>query len=330
LIVLGLLAGIASGFKIHGILYLLPSGFLVLSEISSSLAAARGTVIAGLICVGVIAIATIFDYEVVVNYINYVLMLAPAHPSIRSEFLNSFAFVLALFMLILLGHVLAKSRPQRSQLFHLAGLALAAGIALVPASKLGAGPHHMIPFIPHAMFMVAQTLDRPNEFRTASSRSLGARILVLQLVTVVLFVPQLAELVLELVQNQPQRAIREELVGISERYPEALIAPGSFEDYPDYFFQPIVVARTGKLLVDAGPYMDLKLANVSDQPFVEILRACRIRQWIVPGAQPWTMGSYFMDDRTEKSMFSDNLRNTFLATYRLVDRSSHYSVWQCD
>jgi hypothetical protein len=37
---------------------------------------------------------------------------------------------------------------------------------------------------------------------------------------------------------------------------------------------------------DAAAYMDLKLAIVSAQAFIEIVQACRIRQWIVPGVQP--------------------------------------------
>jgi hypothetical protein len=61
--------------------------------------------------------------------------------------------------------------------------------------------------------------------------------------------------------------------------------------------------------------------------WVPYLTQCQVERWIMPrGEEPFAVRSYFYD---KVLLFDDAFRQAFLANYRLVAESDHFTVWEC-
>jgi hypothetical protein len=80
--------------------------------------------------------------------------------------------------------------------------------------------------------------------------------------------------------------------------------------------------------IDAQILMELNKTGIDgSRRWVPYLTQCQVERWIMPrGEEPFAVRSYFYD---KVLLFDDAFRQAFLANYRLVAESDHFTVWEC-
>ena len=309
LLLLGLCAGLASGMKLHGFLYIAPAAAIVLARRKPAagdlliLATSAAAAFLLLFLPGNVSASAFFGY----------LRLAAGHGLSGALFLLNLAFAAALWcpLLALPGGWRLLRKPP---LLALALLQL--GVAVI-ASKPGAGIHHLLPFIPANALVFAAYAQPPRQ--TAAS-----------LVWLAALVPGLAAsalLAFHMARDwSAYDRARAELMQIRTKYPDLVMGVGGSSFYPYAFMRPML-ALNGPPQVEYSSYMDLRLAGAPDTPLREAFDTCRIRHLAMPRREaPFSMASYYAPG---VPMFSDALRETFARRYVKVAGGAWYDTYEC-
>ena len=315
LLAIGLCAGLASGMKLHGCLYIAPAAIAFLSRHRFSadvvwlpLLAAAGAFLLVFLPAGV-SMPAFFDY----------LLLASGHGLSARIFLFNLVFMAALWSPLVValaadGRVRELLRPS---LLALAALQVA--VALV-GSKPGAGLHHLLPFIPANALLFARYAE-PGP-RTVNVATLT--------VWLAVFLPGLYTCVqqgLGMAANwRAFETAQRELLLIKQTFPGTVMGLAGRETFPLVYLRPLLETRDSPQ-VEYSSYMDLRLAGVSDRPLRDALDGCRIGHLAVPiGEPPFSMASIYTP---ATPLFSDDLRDTFRRRFASVARGNWYEVFKC-
>jgi hypothetical protein len=209
------------------------------------------------------------------------------------------------------------------------GLVAAIAVVVATASKAGAGPHHLLPFIVPALYLVTNSAAG----KAGGSAAIVNRFDPLKLVFVLFLVGCVSCLANLGAQSARQiKAWREQSAKLSElseliqANPEAEVGVGDTSTYSDSFFRPIQVWRNGQLHLDVGAWMDLKAAGVGEAAALKAISNCRVGAWILPAGTPFSAISFY----DGKPMFSNAFQASFVASYHKVSESRHYSIWKCN
>jgi hypothetical protein len=327
IILLGLLAGFASGFKIHGAVYIVPSAVMALTRSESIKSCLRYIIFAAIICIATILAPFALSNVSLSGYLQY-LSLASHHHFDSEKMIDSILFLIELIVLALFAMGLSGKTLSKSYVAYAGALIFASAMTILPASKEGAGAHHMLPFAPHFLYLVSFAISFESSRQTASNAL--ARLL---FVAVIVVLPALAfrfyavylrtaELIRDSAAVSEQRRSLEDL---ASRYPGVAMAPGTSSNYSAYYHSPVLTDLGSPLIVDAGAYMDLERAGMNAHPLEESLSACRNEYWVAPGDKPWTVKSYYSND----SLFSQDIIELFKRKYATIEVSTTYTVWKC-
>ena len=309
LLLLGACAGLASGMKLHGFLYIAPAAALLL---------ARGRLAAGDLLIPVASAAATFLLLFLPGNVSLpaffgYLQLAAGHGLSGPLFLTNLVFVVALWcpLLVLPGGWRLLRKPE---LLALALLQL--GVAVI-ASKPGAGIHHLLPFIPANALLFAAHAQAP--------RGAAASLVWLAVLLPGLAASALLAFTMARDWSAYDRA-RQELAQIRAKHPDLVMGVGGSSFYPYSFMRPML-ALNGPPQVEYSSYMDLRLAGVPDAPLREAFEACRIRHLAMPRREPpFSMASYYAPG---VPMFSDALRATFARRYAKVAAGAWFDTYEC-
>jgi hypothetical protein len=309
LLLIGLCAGLASGLKLHGCLYLAPA---VLMVIVRSGLAADALLVPAIPALAAFLLLFLPENVSLAAYFEY-LARAATHGLSGELLLTNLFFLGALWSPLVVARPGALREPE---LLALAALQL--GVAVI-GSKPGAGIHHLLPFIPANALFFARHVDA-GAMRHAASF----------LVWLAMLLPGIAVLAWQsLAMERGWRAYAgaaRELASIQSAYPGVVMGAGGSSFYPYTFLRPML-ERHGPPQVEYSSFMDLHLIGVSDGPLREAFERCAIAQLAVPRREPpFTLASYYA---AGTPMFSAGLRASFARRFVKVAEGNWYDVYRC-
>jgi len=317
--VVGLLAGLATGVKIHAFLYLAPlAGYVLLTRMTDwrtrmvSASVALAGFMIGLLAPFGFSLGHLMAFE------KYVQVMARHGLSPRLLVFNVFAAAVITLPYIsrILSPPSAADRLIQRGLQALTLLCVAA-VALIGA-KPGSGPHHLIPFVPVILLFC---LEVPPP-RAPSS------ILLLTASAAAALAPMIA--VIQLLSGMAMtageaRAQQAEAAQIAAANPGAEFGPG--DDAMGQALKGRVSAALAgsRLRYDTSAWLDLSAAGVTPLQ-TQVLTDCAVKAWIVPNAgEPFSLISGY----TNAPLFSPSFQASFKATHRLSQKGRYFSLWTC-
>jgi hypothetical protein len=321
------LAGAAMNLKLHGSAYLLPAMAIWIAR-NHPHRPAQGTavVLVSLIALAIGAGLPLTPSNVSLDgYLRYIRLAA--HHGLSIEIFGSnLAFLVSMW--IPLAFIFVSTRrgtfPIRDLRLLSLSLALCEIVVTIIASKKGAGPLHLVPFIGFHGLLLQELLDRagsePNLPRRAALIGLMA--------TLVGYVPPAIagirqQLRFELTLPQQNLTLRE-LLEFSDRYPRGMIGASDTQSYYLTNFRPWLTLA-GTRQSDYGALMDLRLSGVSDAPLASALNKCEIPYLYMPeSGAPFSMANGYGGE-----LFSDSTRAAFTLRYSLVESGRFFKVYRC-
>jgi hypothetical protein len=340
-VALGVLGGCAINMKIHGALYILPYAVALLASpqpASAGLASRPASAgsdsdrlrIAAIgIASGSVAVAIPFLLPNV-SLLHYIAFLQATlqHGFARSLLVLNLRFgaVLAMPALLLVWRR-RRGGPQPDLPMALTYLVSVLIVCLIGA-KNGAGPTHLLPFLPAFVFFMAkaaQTIRIPGSTNEARAAALAACFLVVMVAYIPAFAANLSGLRdWDRIVDNP--AFRREAIQLYKAYPTAIMGSGDDASYSLTEYKVFGVFAGGPLTFDPSTWMDLQKGGVPETFADQLLIGCRSPVWIIPkGGAPFTKTSPYDPD----PMFSDQFRALFHQQYTMVRDGTNYTVWAC-
>ncbi|MEC4851707.1 MAG: hypothetical protein SAJ12_11890, partial [Jaaginema sp. PMC 1079.18] len=332
-ITVGLGIAIAINLKITAILYFIPILYLVYLQLNLQAIAA---------ILGVSLIFSLLPFGLpTISWHNYLelLQLTRQHGISWSFFCQNLMMVTVLFLPMMIAsfhlHQIPSDRGKHfwhKHRFYFYSLAIASLGTAIIAAKPGAGPHHLLPYLP----LICDLTLRIMAQLTSSPKTLPLRqanlLLLLEIILIVfLLLKGLTNGIiwLESTQGRGEKVIRD-LQEILTRYPQQTLQMGYGENnnYSSTFYRFILVFQDRPYLFDAMAVMDFQFANqpLSDRT-LEYIATCQTEIWLIPqGDSPFLQPNYYPPSAL---LFSDSFRETFQNTYQKVDRSQFFDIWQC-
>jgi hypothetical protein len=311
-LMLGILAGAAAGFKIHGVLYVFAAYLAVVPAVMFSIEA-----LAAFLSATAIVFALFFIPQNVsfLGFVEYLELASKHGISLRTLSANlAFLAVFAVPVLLSFRHRRLNSKLYFS-LFVLAGTELV--IALL-AAKPGAGVHHLIPLIPiNAYLIEGATEDGEFPKDGASVRLLFSCMIVLSFVSSLIVISPMVK------GWKNYSEAQKEIVQFGSKHSDLVFGVSNGDTYPYVFLNVIL----NKAQIDYPAFMDLQYAGLSDDALAEKLRTCEIKNLLMPKTgEPFSIKSYY----TDHPLFSEQVRMLFAKDFSRSESGKYYDVYTCD
>jgi hypothetical protein len=203
-------------------------------------------------------------------------------------------------------------------------LAGAMGLVSIAASKPGAGPLHLLPFVPllgHAIATSPPVIERRD--------STASLLLGFGLVASVIAL-QSQVLLIRTVAARDLNAAILDVDRVADDHGGRRIAVGYAGT--SYLSQARVEAvfRTNEYLIDASAVQEHRLAGLElPAATIKAIDSCLIDVWLIPrGAEPFDVPSAY-SPRGPRDVFPQSFRSMFLTRYIRTSRTSNFDVWTC-
>jgi len=318
----GVTAGLLCDLKFSGPLYCLPL-FVVLLQRSR----ARGVVLA-IATAALVAVAPFVAFQNVSfhEYLSWILLSA-RNGIVWSTLRLNVEWVLFLIApLLLAGRT--SSRQQRSATASrsvVSALVIAMFGVAVLASKPGAGPYHLLPFIPLLALFTALQLEG------VGSDDCRVRLLPLTFtaVAVVIALAQQWSFVSTL-QQIDAAGPSADVTRFIDEHAGAVIQVGYSSDERMTFVRPLVVFRSNLYLLDQPAIQEHQLAGVEIPEATKMaLRACAVNYWLIPRAgEPFSAVNRY-PAMHGRPLFDTTFRRAFFEAYERSARTEYFDVWTC-
>jgi hypothetical protein len=317
-LLLGLLAGLASSLKAHGVLYILP--FLIFFGPYSVRTVIEFASAFGVICLSFF----LSDGASLIQYLAY-LKLAAKH-GFSLAYLEKNLFFL-LFAWIPIAATFKHTNTSKYDTYRWMAVLLIEILVAVAGSKPGAGVHHLIPIVVLNSYLYEIQLRKiQNIDLKFSGVKIGFAILALYVLTFVwknIYDSEIKSH--EVIDSQSQAA--HEIQALGKTYPNLLmgVTDKENESYRLTFLRPYLVQPVAPQFEYAG-FMDLSYSGISDQPFVDALRQCKYRYIAMPKiGEPFSIANFYND----KPLFSEAIRSAFHEHYQPHHSGTFFTVYAC-
>ncbi len=248
------------------------------------------------------------------------------------------AFLLAPVVLAAIYFGLTKFGSLRSLVAEnrlvIGSFIAAAGLTVVVASKPGAGPHHLIPFIPIIIYGCAYLTDGLQS--NTIQPNLAALLVVLVLALPVAYkicklsIYSFSKINIVNIVSQQSRVyqIVADLDAIRRSNPDQVISMGYGEDrsYADTYLRVLLVFRGNPYFLDAPALMDMQYAGM-EIPAANLahMESGAIGLWLIPkGDEPFRLHNFY----DGKPLFDDEFRQIFAKRYELVGPSRFFDLYR--
>ena len=322
--IIGALAGIATGFKLHAFIYVAPVAVMTLAQAKT----ARDRIILaaiGIVCALIFALLPFFLKESsLVGYVQY-LNIAAHH-----RFLPGMVNLNLLVGVVLFSPAVAiwfwrKPALNPAEFWLLTGLSISVAIAVVVGSV--SGPYHLLPFVPIYLYVATIMAAAPARRFKAELRE---TIAIIFLVLLLAYGPGGFIIHSGLLRDyyRNSRAEREKITELQRYlvlYPDAEIGISDDEHYSDTYYRIVSVLHGHPLHVDFAAWEDLASVGVEEKNVIRFIKTCEVPTWILPLGAPFTKLSWY----TKQPILSDDFRRIFSMNYRLVQMGQAYQVWSC-
>jgi hypothetical protein len=327
--VLGLIGGLVANLKLHGALYVLP--MFVYLFCRSTAAALRLTAVAGF--AGIVALVVPFTPSNVslLEYYHYFRALSRT-PWDRWLFAQNAVFAAMCLAPLLLMYIIFTPRLPRAFYWFAAALTSCMAIVSIPAAERGAGPYHLLPFLPSILWgffiirrEVAAELRDPQARGKFEGLLLGLIIallfgyspIVISSWSTVLCIFGDTSSVIEGI-GEIDRALDDN--------PSLKIAVGpGAEAFAAENLRVIPVFRGNPLPIDSSSWMALEQVGVNDEIIKLAIRECGIDLWLLPSGAPFVTISHF----NGQNIYSTEVRAAFQAAYVKEISGRVFDQWTC-
>jgi hypothetical protein len=329
-LVVGLMLGLAAGLKLHGFVFAAPAALALIGRGASLRQKAESlllqTVAAAVVLLAPFALSNVS----LANYGHY-LSMAAGH-GLDIEMLGTSLALAAAFAgppaLLYAWRRPSLAAQDRWLLF---GFLAAMAVAALVAGRVQAGPYHILPMIPVALYATAVVagpalVGRPLPLAQRNFWAAGLMLAILAGGTG--FLRNYGGLsVVEYLENRPAMTdAMAELGDLAERYPAAQMAVSDDDHYWLAMQDAVLVMRSGRIAIDYATWMDLVLVGADSGRLMQFIDRCQVPVWIMPTAgTPFSLSSIY----THGPLFSDEFRRRFLANYVEVETGRFYRVWNC-
>jgi hypothetical protein len=312
-LVLGVIAGAASAFKIHGIIYVFAVYMLIHYKRRFSLESlvlfgvGAATVFGLLYTAPGVSIWAFFDYVKIMG-----------SQGLSAHVLTGNAFYLALMAVpvwIMLRDAKVESLAPR-QILMLGCVAGLEVLVAIIAGKPGAGVHHLLPFIAVNAYIIGTVLG----VREAKDGNVVTFIYASTLVPATI---ALLMVISPMVKGWRTYGEAEtEIVSDGKAFPGLVAGPSDMEQFSYVYLRVLLKGPQP----DYTAFMDLQYSGVTDDSFVTKMEKCEIKNIILPKEGiPFSVTNVY----TGKPLMSDNLRMVFKERYELAREGNHYDVYAC-
>jgi hypothetical protein len=323
---IGALAGLAAGFKVHGFIYVAPMAIMTLARVKIP----RDRVILAFIGVACAIIFALLPFclreSSLVGYLQY-LNITTHHRFDPDAFRANLLFSLVLITPTVVIWSWRKPAINPVEFWLLAGLCVSMAITVVIGSASGAGPYHLLPFVALCLYAAVLMADAPVHGSKSAARQMLAIIIPLLLLA---YAPSSfiinSRLMTDYYRNsQTEREKIIELQKYVAAYPDAQIGISDDEHYSDTYYRIFSVFQGYPLHVDFAAWQELAYVGVPERTIIRFIKGCEVPKWILPLGAPFTELSWY----TKRPILSDDFRRTFAMNYRLIQMGQAYQVWGC-
>ena len=320
--IIGVLAGLASGFKIHGCIYVAPMAIMTLARVNSI----RDRVILAGISISCAIIVALLPFclkeSSLVGYSQY-LNIAVHNPSAPDAFRANVLFALVLLMPTVAFWFWRKPSINHTEFWLIAGLSISIAIIVVIGGI--SGPYHLLPFVPLCLYTAIIMADAPARAPAASQAIAFIFILLLLAYIPGGFIVNSRLMTDYYRDSQTERQKIIELQNYLAVYPNAQIGISDDKHYSDSYYRIFSVLKGHPLHVDFAVWEYLAYVGVNEKNIFRFIEGCEVPTWILPLGKPFTKLSWY----TKRSILSDEFRWIFSANYTLVREGQAYQVWRC-
>jgi len=315
---LGVLAGLASSCKAHGVLYVLPLLFFFI-PISIR------TVLGFFFAFAVVVLSFFLDARTsLIGYIDY-LKLATQH-GISFAYLEKNLFFLVCTWLPL---ALTFKRFPISKLTVLkwGGLVVVEVLVSIAGAKPGAGVHHLIPVVVLNSYLYETQLQKTDN-HASSTLPIQLGLMVLSTYVLVFAWKNVYDSEIHdwpTVKSQTEAKL--EIRIFTERYPHLFMGITDKENaqYRLTFFRPLLVTPEAPQFEYAG-FMDLNYAGVSGLFLSKALNECQATYIALPnGGAPFSILNFYNNE----PLFPEAVRSAFRQQYRALETGKFFTIYGC-
>jgi hypothetical protein len=318
--VIGVLAGLATGLKLHGLIYVAPTAVVAFARAESQ-RERIAVAIVGVACAIVVVFLPFFSKQASVEgYLRY-LIISTHHGMSPFLILQNLQFALLLVIPIIALWFWRRPALNPPELWMLAVLGTSIAITVVIAGKPGAGPHHLLPFVPLCLYAIIISVGAP----TAESRAGAIMFIFVLLVFGPDYIVNTRYTKSLFLNSRAERDKIAELGTYLKAFPEAQIGVSDDEHYSDTFYRIFSVLDGRPLHVDFAAWMDLQYGGVPEKHIIRFLKGCEVPIWILPLGTPFSKISWY----TNLPMLSEDFRRTFSTNYREIEIGQAWQVWGC-
>ncbi len=322
-------AGVASGmlwnFKITGPLYTLPVLALLYRR-----SGWRNTVLAaGAAAIVFAAPFVAFSNVSLLHYVEWIRLSARTgllFYLVRQN-LEWTAFLL-LPLLLSFHHSIAGQR-RRSSNEPAVTIALVAGMigVVIVAAKPGAGPYHLMPFLPVIAYLVACNTSSV-QLNSTISPGVAQAAVAFVVVASIVAIAQQAQLVVTVGKRRALQEIADVEAFASGHQGTVELGYGSTEALS--FARPVLTFRNNFYLLDQPAIREHQLAGIElPQATVDAIARCQVSYWLVPKGEAPFSGLNSYTAVLLRPLYSEDFRSAFLATHARSGETRYYDVWQC-
>jgi hypothetical protein len=330
---LGLLGGVCADLKLHGFLYILPAFVYWLSRSSGTAAGLRLTSVAGV--VGLIALAVPFGpNNVSLSQYYHYFQVVEHRQWVRWLFEQNIVFEGMCLVPLLLMYLFFTPKLPRAFSWFLVALVACMTLMTIPAAESGAGPHHLLPFLPSiiwAFVVMRREVSGSLPDRRAKGRYEG---LSLGLIIALLFgygpiVISSWNTVLHKFATTPLiREAAAEIDNVLSDNPDLKVAVGPSAGTAPFEaenLRVLPVFRGNPLPIDTTAWMTSEADGVSDEVVKRAIVECRVDLWLLPSGAPFVAISH-LDGR---NIYSAEVLADFRATYTKQLSGRVFDQWRC-
>jgi hypothetical protein len=242
------------------------------------------------------------------------------------------------------GEGAIASYRSENQLFIIT-LSFSIATVAITATKVGAGPHHLMPLCPILGYACAdlyrEIKDRPALTPLSRSRQFIPLLWSWLVIAVLLnFGIAFSLTVRSLLANWSRAyAVTDDLKTVMSEHPSKTIEMGYGESISGYrltYYRPALVFAGNPVFIDPMALDDMQIVGVEMPPgTLQYLQNCKTQIWLIPkGDTPFRMENVFSQMYPERfhalPLFTDEFRGIFLKKYRKQSSSEYFDIWECD
>ena len=272
---IGVLAGLATGLKLHGFIYLIPAAAITVARTETLRRKLVVTIISGL-CATAFALLPYFGHGVsIVGYLR-ILRVVSAQDWVPAFFIGNVLVFFVLTAALTMTWLWRQQAFEYCERWFFAALFVSAAMMVLIGAKRGVGSYYLLPLVPVFIYGIAIGCAHS----VTAGREMAA------LIFLGIFLAYGPNLLIDMQHwhHTYQANALEERHKITElrkyvgSYPDAQIGVSDDEHYESYFYRVLSVWNGQALHVDFTAWMDLAYGGIDEKYITRFLKRCTVQR----------------------------------------------------